>query len=331
MKRRVAACGAALGAFWPLAARTQAARGTPRIGVLSFGAPPVPGGPPPPEAAFFRALHALGYVEGRSVAFEHRFAAGSADRLVVFAAELAAANVDLIAAAGPAARHAAMAATRSIPIVTVGGSDPVREGWAQSLARPGGNVTGLTVTFAEMGAKRLELLKEAMPQLTRVAVLDTPSAQPTWNDVLQQDLLSSARRLGLSLHTEQVRRPDDVARAFEAASNAGAQALLAFAVDVVFDQRARVAELAASRRWPSISDFAPLAHSGFLFSYGADLFDLARRAAGYADRILKGARPGELPIEQPAKFQLVVNQKTARAIGLTLPPRLLLQADEVIE
>ncbi len=331
MNRREAACGAALGALLPSATRAQPARAVPRIGVLSFGAAPAPGGPPPPEAAFFQTLNALGYVEGRSVAFEHRFAAGRAEQLAAFAAELVALKVDLIAAAGPAARHAAMAATRSIPIVAVGGSDPVREGWAQSLARPGGNVTGLTVTFAEMGAKRLELLKEAMPRLTRVAVLDTPSAERAWDDVLRQDLLASARQLGLSVQIHSVRRRDDLAGAFEAAGAAGAQALLAYAVDVVFEQRAQVAEMAATRQWPSISDFALLAHSGFLFSYGADLFDLARRAAVYADRILKGARPGEMPIEQPIKFQLVINQRTARTIRLTVPQRLLLQADQVIE
>lgn len=300
-----------------------------RVGVLSFGAPPVPGRPDP-EAAFYKTLRELGHVEGENIVFERRFALGRTERLPSLATELVQARADVIATSGPAPLEALMATTRSIPIVAVAGSDPVRDGWAQSLARPGGNVTGLTVTFPEMAAKRLELLKEAVPQLTRVAVLYEPIDRDSWHDSLRA-LEADARRLGLQLQPQAVRRVEDLQPAFDAARDARAQALLAYAVNVVFEHRQRVAELAIGQRLGSISDFALLAHSGFLLSYGADIDDLARRAATYVDRILKGARPADMPFERPTRFQLTANQRTARAIGLSLPQGLLLRADTVIE
>lgn len=300
-----------------------------RVGVLSLGAPPEPPRPDP-EAAFFEAMRGLGYVEGRDIVFERRFAMGRLDRLAGLAVELVQAQVDVIATAGPAQVAAAAAATRRIPIVAVAGSDPVADGWAQSLARPGGNVTGLTVTFPEMASKRLELLKEAVPRLSRVAVLYEVADGPGWDRSLGA-LQADARRIGLELQRLPIRRAADLEPAFEAAQAARAQALLAYAVDIVFQQRERVAKLALARRLPSMSDFALLAYSGFLLSYGADLDDLARRAAGYVDRILKGARPAEMPIERPARFQLVLNLRSARALGLELPHSLLLRADRVID
>lgn len=310
-------------------AYAQTAARPPRVGVLSFGAPPAPQRPDA-EAGFFAALRGLGYIEGQNIVLERRFALGRVERLPALAAELVQASVDVIATSGPAPVEAALAATRSIPIVAVAGSDPVRDGWAQSLARPGGNVTGLTVTFPEMAAKRLELLQQAQPQLTRVAVLYEPIERDSWRDSLRA-LEADARLLRLELQPLPIRRAEDLEPAFQAARNARAQALLAYAVSIVFDQRQRVADLAIAQRLPSMSDFALLAHSGFLLSYGADIDDLARRAAGYVDRILKGARPADMPIERPTRFQLAVNQRTARAIGVSLPQSLLLRADEVIE
>ena len=300
-----------------------------RVGVLSFGAPPA-AQRPDPEAGFFAALRDLGYVEGQSIVFERRFALGRVEALPALAAELVQADVDVIATSGPAPVAAVTAATRSIPVVAVSGSDPVSDGWAKSLARPGGNVTGLTVTFPEMASKRLELLKEALPQLARVAVLYEPIERQSWAESLHV-LEADAQRLQLQLQRLPVRRAEDLGPAFEAAGAAHAQALLAYAVNVVFDQRNRVAELAIAQRLPSMSDFALLAYSGFLLSYGADVDDLARRAAGYVARILKGARPSEMPVERPTRFQLAINLRTARAIGVTLPQGLLLRADQVVE
>lgn len=327
MKRRPMLAFAAAAALAP-PLRSQPARPA-RVGVLSFGAPPAPPRPDP-EAAFYKALRELGHVEGQNIVFERRFALGRVDALPALAAELVQANVDVIATSGPAPVAAVAAATRSIPIVAVSGSNPVADGWAQSLARPGGNVTGLTVTFPEMASKRLELLKEALPQLTRVAVLYEPIERQSWDESLRA-LDADGRRLRLELQRLPVRRADDIEPAFDAARGARAQALLAYAVNIVFDQRNRVAELAIAHRLPSMSDFALLAYSGFLLSYGADIDDLARRAAGYVDRILKGARPADMPIERPTRVQLTINQRTARAVGVSLPQALLLRADQVIE
>lgn len=312
-----------------LPAQAQTSARPHRVGVLSFGAPPAPQRPDT-EAAFFRTLRELGYVDGQNLVIERRFAMGRTDRLAPLAAELVQAGVDVIVTSGPAPVAAVTAATRSIPIVAVSGSDPVGDGWAQSLARPGGNVTGLTVTFPELASKRLELLKEALPQLTRVAVLYEPIEGQSWDEGLRA-LDADASRLRLELQRLPVRRAEDIEPAFEAARAARAQAMLAYAVNVVFDQRNRVAELAVSQRLPTMSDFALLAYSGFLLSYGADVDDLARRAAGYVDRILKGARPAEMPVERPTRFQLAINQRTARAVGVVLPQGLLLRADLVIE
>ena len=327
MKRRpILALAAAAALAAPV--RSQPARPA-RVGVLSFGAPAAPQRPDP-QAAFFKALRELGHVEGQNIVFERRFALGRIEALPVLAAELVQAKVDVIATAGPAPVAAVAAATRSIPIVAVSGSDPVADGWAQSLVRPGGNVTGLTVTFREMASKRLELLKEALPQLTRIAVLYEPMEQQSRDESLRA-LDADAHGLRLELQHLPVRRVEDLERAFEATRAASAQALLAYARKVVLEQRNRIAELAIAQRLPSISDFALLAHSGFLLSYGADTDDLVRRAAGYVDRILKGARPADMPIERPTRFQLAVNQRTARAIGVALPQSLLLRADAVIE
>ena len=296
----------------------------PRIGVLSFGTAPS-GASPDPSAGFRQGLRELGYAEGRNLVLEYRYADGRSDRLATLAAELVLLKVDVILAGGPATLQAARKATSSIPIVALGGSDPVGEGWAQSLARPGGNVTGLTVTFPELGPKRLEILGQAVPGLARVAVLLAPA------ELEGSGLEAGARALGLQVQLLEVSGPDDFEAAFKRATQGRAQGLYAISTNTIVTYRSRLAELSVSYRLPSVSDFPLLADAGFLMSYGADLDALARRAATYVDKILKGARPGDLPIERPTEFELVINLKTARALGITLPHAVLLRANRLIE
>lgn len=298
-----------------------------RIGLLLFGTAPSGAGPDP-NAGFYRGLRELGYIEGRNLMLEARYAAGRPDRLAALAAELVQLKVDVILAGGPAALAVGRRATSTIPIVAISGADPVGEGWAQSLSRPGGNVTGLTVTFPELGPKRLEYLAQAIPGLARVAVLQAPAELTVAN---QQVLEAGARTLGLQLQLLEVGGPGDFEPAFERASQGRAQALYAIATNTIVTHRARLADLSVSHRLPSISDFPLLAEAGFMMTYGADLAALGRRAAIYIDKILKGARPGDLPIEQPTDFELVINRKTASALGVTLPQAVLLRANRVIE
>ena len=301
----------------------------PRIGILSFDGAPS-GRNPDPSRGFLIGLREHGYVEGQNILIERRYADGRADRLAVLAAELVQLKVDVILAGGPDPREAARQATSTIPIITTSGANPVREGWARSLARPGGNVTGLTVTFDELDGKRLELLKQAFPHVVRVAVLLDPVAI---GDVkaFMQAMESSARPLGLQLQVMEVRGPDDIEAAFTLARKHRVQAVYAIPTNTLVTHRSRVAALAAEDKLLSISAFAWMAQAGFLMTYGADLDDLGRRAISIMDKILKGARPGDLPIEQPTKFQLIVNVKTARGLGITIPQSLLHRADEVIE
>ena len=309
----------------PLHAPAQQ-QGTPRIGVLSFGA--APGSPnADPSAGLREGLQALGYVEGRNLTIEWRYADGRLERLAAAAAELVQMNVAVILAGGPASIHSARAATSTIPILAIGGVDPVAEGWAQSLARPAGNTTGFTVSFAELGPKRLEILKQARPGLGRVAVMfEAAQVKSGTSDLL----MAGARRLGLDLQMLEVREPAEFEPALDRARRSGAEALYVIATNLVVTYRRRLGELAQRERLPSISEFPLMAEAGFLLSYGADLEALGRRAATYIDKILKGVRPGELPIQRPTEFQLVVNLQTARAIGITLPAATLERADRVI-
>ncbi len=300
---------------------------SPRIGVLSFGS--APGGPnADPSIGFREGLRALGYVEGRNLTIEWRYADGRPERLTAAAAELVQLKVAVILAGGPASMHSARAATASIPIVAIGGVEPVAEGWAQSLARPGGNMTGFTVSFAELGPKRLEVLKQARPGLGRVAVMFEPAqvVKSGTSDLM----LAGARTLGLELQMLEISEPADFEPAFDRARQGSAEGLYASATNLIVTHRRRLGELARRQRLPSISEFPLMAEAGFLLSYGADLDALGRRAATYVDKILKGARPGELPIERPTEFELVVNLQTAGAIGLTLPAATLQRADRVI-
>jgi putative ABC transport system substrate-binding protein len=260
---------------------------------------------------------------------EWRFADWRPDRLPALAADLARAPVDVIVVGGPHGVEAARNATASIPIVTVAGTDdPVAAGWVASLARPGGNVTGLTVAVSpEIVGKQLEVLTELVPGLRRVGILadgETPGLRGEFTD--------AARRLGLpEPGVINVREVPQLAPAFAEAARARTQALLVTMAGITFAQRARVAQLALDRRLPVFAYFRELPEAGGLMSYGPDLRDIYRRAAGYVDRILQGARPADMPVEQPTKFELVVNLRTARALGLRIPPAVLARADEVIE
>ena len=297
-----------------------------RIGVLSYGSPPG-GVNPDPAIGLREGLQALGWAEGRNLIVERRFADGRPERLAALAADLLRLKVALIVAGGPASIEAARAATATIAIVAIGGIDPVGHGWAQSLGRPGGNLTGVTVGFPEMGAKRLEILKEARPALARVAVLRAPAETPKGD----LGLRAGAQALGLDLLLLDVSEASDIEPAFERAGQARADGLYAIPTNLIVTQRHLVAELARRHRLPSISEFPLMAQAGLMLSYGADLDALGRRAANHIDKILKGARPGDLPIEMPSQFELVINLQTARAIGITLPPATLRRADRVIE
>ena len=313
----------------PLAVSAQPRSAMARIGVLSFGAAPS-GANPDPSAGFRQGLAELGYVEGRNLTIEWRYAEGRPERMEALAAELVRLKVEVLLAGGPAAIEAARKATGGIPIVAVGGSDPVREGWAQSLSRPGGNITGLTATFPGLSEKHLEFLKEALPGVTRVAVVFAPT-ELDGKAALMARLEPAARAFGMRLHALELRGADDLDTAFGRAREAHDEAVYAVATNLIVTYRARLAQLAKSSRMLSIGEFPLLAQAGFLLSYGADLDDLGRRSATYVDKILKGARPGDLPIERPAKFRLIINLRTAKALDLTIPRGLLLRADEVIE
>jgi putative tryptophan/tyrosine transport system substrate-binding protein len=310
-----------------LPAAAQASKGPPRIGILSYFATPTAASPDPAEAGVREGLHELGYVEGQNIFIERRYADGRPDRLAAMAEELVRLQVDVILAGGQPPREAARKATHTIPIVTLSGSDPVREGWAQSLARPGGNVTGLTFTFPEIGAKRLELLKEASPGLSRVAMLVDPIELVDAKDVVRETE-AGARRLGLQLQVLETHGQGDLDAAFELARRGKAQAILAFAA---WPNRSQVAALASSHHLLSMGEGSQEVQAGFLLGYGANVDDLVRRSVLLMGKILKGARPGELPIERPAKFDLSINLKTAKMIGLTMPQALLLRADEVVQ
>ncbi len=312
----------------PLPAAPQARATLPRIGILSFdGAPSTTN--PDPAQGFERGSCELGYVEGQNIVVERHYADGRPERLAPLAAELAQRKIDVILAAGPGPLADARRATRMTPIVT--GSGSTRSGgWARSLARPGGKVTDLTVTFEELHGKRLELLKQAFPGVVRVAVLLDPAAL---GDVraFEQAMQASARLLGLQIQVLEVRGASEVDAVFSLARQQRAQALFAIGTNTTVTHRVRIAALSTRGKPLSISSFPLMAPAGFLMTYGADLEDLARRAITVMDKILKGVRPGDLPIEQPTTIQLIVNLKTAKGLGITIPKSLLLRADEVIQ
>ena len=310
----------------PLAAEAQEykAEKVPQLGWLSPGSRSAGLLEP-----FLQGLRELGWVEGRSVVIEYRYADGKAERLPALVADLARLKVDVIVAGGVAAALAASKATTAIPIVMSSGGDPVAIGLVASLARPGGNVTGLATISPELSGKRLELLKQVVPSLRRVAVLWNPE-NPAHGPGLRA-AESAARTLGLELQLLAFRLQEDFGAAFRAAKRANAGALIALDDPVTFNERKVLVSQASTTRLPVMYGFRESAEAGGLIAFGANLADLARRSAGYVDKILKGAKPGDLPVEQPTKFELVINLKTAKTLGLTIPPSLLLRADHVIE
>jgi putative ABC transport system substrate-binding protein len=319
MKRRgfIALLGCA--AASPLAARAQQPDRTRRIGFL---------GNKLRLEKMKKGLDDLGYVEGRDLVFEYR-PGDRADRLSGFAAELVALNVDVIVVTGSQAAHAAQQATRSIPIVMTGTSDPVRTGLVASLARPGGNITGLSLQSPELSGKRLGLLKEIVADLSRVAVLSDPDDPPVVFSLRETKV--AAQALGIELHFVEVRRREDFDSAFAALTRVQPGALVVLPASIMTRYAERIANLALNGRMPAISYFREFPAAGGLLSYGPNLGDLSRRAAVYVDKIFKGIKPADLPVEQPTKFMLVINLRTAEALGLTVPWTMLARADEVIE
>jgi len=310
----------------PLAAEGQPAGKVPRVGILWSFSPTIAS----PFADVFRhGLRGLGYVEGRNIVLEERWADGRFDRLPSLATELVRLNVDVIVTASTPAVQAAQQATKTIPIVMMLVSDPVESGVVASLARPGGNVTGLSLMHPELSKKRLELLKEAVPKVSRVAVLSNPSNPNT--PPLLRETEAAARTLGVQVQVVKARDSAELDSAFSAMARERADVLVVMPDVVFLDQRRRIVDLAAKRRLPAVYSWREPVDVGGLMAYGASVSDILRRGAVYVDKILKGAKPADLPVEEPTKFELVINLKTARALGLTIPPALLLRADQVIE
>ena len=284
------------------------------------------------QEAFRQGLRDLGYVESRNVVIEYRDAEGKPERLPALAAELVALKVDVIVAGSTVQALVAKQATKTIPIVFATAGDPVTSGLVTSLARPGGNVTGLSILAPELVGKRLELLTQAVPGVSRVAVLWHPGAmgERTGKDLMREAEVA-ARALGVRLQFVEARGPVDFDRAFSDMARARAGALTVLGSTMFSTERKRLVDLAAKHRLPAVYPWREFVDARGLMSYGANIADLYRRAATYVDKILKGAKPGDLPVEQPTKFELVINLKTAKALGLTIPPSVLGRADEVIQ
>jgi putative ABC transport system substrate-binding protein len=303
----------------PFATEAQQGGKTFRIGVLGSGSPDV----------LRQSLREVGYVEGLNLTIEWRDAEGKMERFNELSVELVRLKVDVIVATNPTATFAARRATTSIPIIMVNTPDPVQLGLALSLGRPGGNVTGTTTLSADLSGKQLELLKEAVPRAARIAVLSNPNNP--WHPLAVKGAETSARSLAVHLQVVEVRGPEHLDNAIAAMTKERAGAVLVLTDPMTFFHRTRLAELTSRHRLPSMHGVRGYLDAGGLMSYWAHQADLYRRVSSYVDRILKGAKPGDLPIEQPTKFELIINLKTAKALGLTIPPSLLLRADQVIE
>jgi putative ABC transport system substrate-binding protein len=331
MRRRafIAALGGATA--WPMMARGQQPVRVPRIGYLvtdSLEAPETQ----VIHDAFRQSLRQLGYVEGQNIVIEYRETHGHTEQFGSLATELVHLNVDLIVAPNTPAARAARQATTTIPIVAAALANPVEDGLVSSLARPGGNVTGLAFLGPELTSKRLQLLKDALPNVSRVAALwhrDVFGERTTNDMLITTD--AAARTLQLQLQSVGIRSPNELAGALFAMVRQDAEAVLIFPSPMLYGERRRIADLALRYRLPSMSVDREFAQVGGFMGYGASIIDLVRRSAIYVDKILKGAKPADLPVEQPTKFDLAINLKTAKALGLTVPPALLARADEVIE
>ena len=308
-----------------LSAEAQQLKSVPTIGYLSVLSPSSDSAR---IEAFRQGLRELGYLEGQNMAIESRYAEGKLDRLPDLVGELVRLKVDVIVVGGSTATRAAKNVTGAIPIVMAHGSDPVALGFVASLARPGGNITGLTHLAPELGGKRLELLKDILAQLSRVAVLTDPGTQGHGPQI--KELEVAARALGLQLRPAEVRKPNDLESVFSAMITGRAGALIGLQQPTLDRLRERIVDLAAKNRLPAMYANSEYVETGGLMSYAADIVAMFRRAAYYVDKILKGTKPADLPVEQPMKFELVINLKAAKQIGLTIPPNVLARADKVI-
>jgi putative ABC transport system substrate-binding protein len=309
----------------PLAAEAQQRGKIARIGVLTLWV----GSTTPLAEAFRQGLREHDYVEGHNVTFEYRSVQGRADRLPSLAAELVRLKVDVIVTESNVAALAAKHATQTIPVVMAIAGDPVAAGVVRSLARPGGNVTGLTLMNRELSGKRLQLLKEIAPKIAVVAVIWNPTDPPAADFLRETETAAQSR--GLKIHAIEARSPAELDAAFKAVADARPDAFFTLPGGMFQDNKTRIFDFARKNRLPGVFSNREYAEAGGLLSYGPSFADLFRRAAGYVDKILKGAKPADLPIEQPTIYELVINLKTAKALGLTIPPSLLQRADQVIE
>ena len=308
-----------------LPAEAQQPQKNPRIGFLGATSPSTI---PARLDAFRQGLRDLGYVEGKNIIIEYRYADGKLDRVPALAAELVGLNVDVIVTGGSAATRPAKEATATIPIVMAQDTDPVGNGFVASLARPGGNITGLSIVAPELSGKQLELLKETVPKLLRVVVPSNPN-EPSYMQLRKETELA-AKALKIQIQFLDARTAKDVETAFREATKRRADAVLVPTMPIVASQRAQIADLAVKNRLPAMYGQPEYVDAGGLMFYGASITDLFRRAATYADKILKGAKPADLPVEQPKKFEFIINLKAAKQIGLTIPPNVLARADRVI-
>jgi putative tryptophan/tyrosine transport system substrate-binding protein len=317
--------GGAVG--WPLSARAQQAARIPHIGILNPGQTDTPA-----AGGFYKGLRDLGYTEGQNIDVQRRYAGWDSNRFSQLAAELVRLNVDIIVVMSTSPAHAAKQATSTIPIVVAGMADPVGDELIGSLARPGGNITGTTFLGPELTAKRFGLLKQTIPSLSNVAVLYHSNA---YGERTMQSLLketeTTAAELGLKLQIVSVKSPNDLDDAFKTIAAKHAEAIIVSPSPMLFTEHRRVVGLAADKQLPGIYAAREFAEAGGLMAYGANLTDVFRLAAVDVDKILKGAKPAELPVEQPTKFELIINSKTAKTLGLTIPSGVLAIADEVIE
>ncbi len=307
----------------PLAAEAQQAGKVARLGVLLFGTPATD----PNLAAFVAGLRDLGYVEGRNLALEYRSAEGRPERVRELAVQVVSLKPDVIVVLGGDMVPFVKDATRTIPVVMLTSQDPVEAGVVTSFARPGANLTGVAFVSSETAGKRLQFLKEAVPSLTRVAVLWNPDHR----DPEYRDIEAAARRLGVHIQSLEARRPEDFDGAFQSATRARAEALMVVSSRFMNLSRSRILEFVSKQRIPLVTGWGPWVRAGGLLSYGPDLDALIKRAASHVDKILRGVKPADLPIEQPTKFELVINLKTAKALGLMIPQSVLGRADQVIE
>jgi len=316
-------------AAWPLAAHAQQGGKRYVVGIFNAaGAPPFASGAKL-NAVFVKALEELGWVEGRNVVFVQRFVENRLERLPELAGDLVRLDVDIIAAGGTLAPLAAKRATATIPIVMLAAGDPLGSGLVASLARPGGNVTGMSLMAPDLGGKRLELLKEVLPRVSRVAVLWN-AANP-YSAIVFKETQAGAVILGIEVQSVEVRNPDDFDGAFELTKRLRPDALIVVEDPLTISNGTRVINFVATHQLPALYGVREFVDLGGLISYGANIADLFRRAADYIDKIFKGAKPAELPVQQPTKFEMLVNVKTAKALGLDVPHRVLALADEVIE